>query len=357
MSFKVGVVSFAHLHATSYLQTFTTVGDEYELLTCDPDAGLAHPEEQGPRGREFADQFGAAYVESFAELLAWGPDAVMVCSENTLHYQYALAALEAGAHVLSEKPLTTDAAQARELVAAAERANRMLMVAFPVRFAQEVRALQRFITAGHLGEVRSILGTNNGMMPYAVRRWFTNPDLAGGGALVDHTVHCADLIEAILGEPPSTVYAVSNGILQAEKGVQVETAGLVTITYPSGVIVTIDCSWSQPDTASTWGGLTLQVTGTKGAVGIDPFGARLEGSGLRGTGGSASALWLEYGENTDALMIDAFLRAARAWGTDAAGAALAGLPLGTSGLRTVQIVEAALESVRTGDVVTVASET
>jgi predicted dehydrogenase len=69
-----------------------------------------------------------------------------------------------------------------------------------------------------------------GWMP-TDRAWFTDPDLAGGGALVDHVVHCAELIDDLLGLPAETVRAVSNRILHGAAGLRVETAGLVNITY------------------------------------------------------------------------------------------------------------------------------
>ena len=64
----------------------------------------------------------------------------------------------------------------------------------------------------------------------------------------------------------------------SDKGLSVETGGVVTITYRNGLLATIDCSWSVPDNGPTWGGLTLQVTGTNGSVEIAPFQQHVGGT-------------------------------------------------------------------------------
>lgn len=327
---KVAVLSFAHSHAAGYVR-YLSQRDDVELLTCDPEGQAAA--DSGPRGAAFAAGYGVRYTETFEEAFAWQPRAVIVCAENSRHRGLIERSAAAGADILCEKPLATTLADAAAAVRATDDAGVNLMIAFPVRFSPAYGELKRRVRAGHLGEVLSIVGTNNGWMP-TDRAWFTDPDLAGGGALVDHVVHCADLIDDLLGLPAETVRAVSNGILHAADGVGVETAGLVNITYRGGPIAAIDCSWSQPSSTPNWGGLTLQVTGTKGSITIDPFASHVGGYDSRG------ALWLPYGADLDALMIDRFLTSVR---TGAASE-----PDGQAGFRAVQIVKAAQESAKTG---------
>lgn len=327
---RIAVLSFAHSHAESYVRHLSG-RDDVDLLTSDPD-GAGAPD-SGPRGAEFAARHRVAYVETYEEALAWHPDAVIICAENARHLELIAMAAAAGAHILCEKPLTTTDADAQSALLAAELAGVHLMIAFPVRFSPAYRELKQRVDAGQVGDVLSVLGTNNGWMP-TDRSWFTDPELAGGGALVDHVVHCADLMDDLLQVPAETVRAVSNRILHADRQVRVETGGMVSITYQGGIIATIDCSWSQPATAPTWGGLTLQVVGTKGSIKIAPFAPHV--GGFDGNG----AVWLPYGSDLDALMLDSFLSSVRS-GTAAE-------PGGRSGLRTVQIVNAAQESDLTG---------
>jgi len=328
---KVAVLSFAHGHAVGYVRYLKSRGD-VEVIACDPD-GVRSPD-AGPRGLELASQLGVGYLDSVEEALAWAPDAVVVCSENIKHRELVEQAAAAGAQILCEKPLATTAADAAAMLDAVERAGVALMVAYPVRFSPSFEDLKAQVRAGRLGDVLAVLGTNNGKIPLSDRRWFTDPALSGGGCFVDHIVHCADLLDSLLEQSATSVRAVSNRILHAESGVEVETGGLVTITYPSGVIATIDCSWSHPMSAPNWGGVTLEVVGTKGSIKISPFASHVDGYGADG------AIWLPYGPDLDAAMIDEFLDGVREGRNPQ--------PDGYVGLRTAALMNAAQRSALTG---------
>ena len=320
---KVAVLSFAHGHAEGYLRYLKRRAD-VELVASDPDGTLSLDE--ASRGRDLADELGVAYLDTYEEALAWGPDAVVICSENSKHRELVELAAAAGANILCEKPLATTTVDAEAMLSAVEAAGVTLMTAFPVRFAPSFVALKSQVNAGLLGDVLAVLGTNNGKIP-SERGWFTDPALSGGGSFVDHIVHCADLLDSLLEQPATSVRAVSNRILHAETGVQVETGGLVTITYQGGVIATIDCSWSQPPSAPSWGGLTLEVLGTKGSVKISPFASHVGGYG------AAGAIWLPFGTDLDATMLDEFLDGVRQGRQPQ--------PDGRVGCRTVAIMNAA----------------
>jgi predicted dehydrogenase len=330
---RVGIMSFAHTHSAAYA-TILGRRDDVELLTADPDWRDA-PEGE-VRGAEFATRLGAPYVDSYEELLAWGPDAVIVCSENVRHRPLVELAASAGAHVLCEKPLATSVEDGEAMVAACRDAGVHLMTAYPVRFAPSFVALRELVQRGDLGDVLTATGTNNGKVPRG-RSWFTDPDLAGGGALVDHTVHVADLLDDLLGRPVRRVRAVTNQVLHADRPeVRAETGGLVCLSYDGGVEVTIDCSWSQPDHAPVWGGVTLEIVGTRGLASIAPYSDRVRGFDEK----ARSTAWLPYGPSLDTFMLDAFL--------DGVRSGVPPQPDGETGLRTVRVVAVAQESVRTG---------
>ncbi|GAA1783606.1 Gfo/Idh/MocA family oxidoreductase [Leucobacter iarius] len=328
---RIAVLSFAHTHAISYCEALSGRAD-IELVVADPD-GAAAPDD-APRGAELAASLGVDYVDSYADALAWGPDAVIVTAENARHRELVELAAEAGAHVLCEKPLATTLEDARAMLAATERAGVALMTAYPVRFAPAFADLVRRVRDGALGTILAVRGTNNGKLP-SDRAWFTDPELAGGGALVDHVVHCADLIDELLGARAETVYAVANRTIHA--GAAVETGGLVTAKYPGGVIASIDCTWSMPESGPAWGGLTLQVIGTRGSITIDPFAQHVAGIASDG------AVWASTGDNLDAAMLDEFL--------DAVRSGRAPRPDGAVGLRTLEVVDAARRSVASGEAV------
>lgn len=331
---KIAVLSFAHTHAIGYCRLLAG-RDDVDLIVTDPD-GAAAPD-AALRGEALAASLGVRYVDSYEAALAWGPDAVIVTAENARHRGLVEAAAAAGAHILCEKPLATTVEDGRAMLDAAERAGVTLMTAYPVRFAPSFVDARERVRAGQLGEIVGIRGTNNGKLP-SDRAWFTDPELAGGGALVDHVVHCADLLDDLLGELPTTVRAVSNRLLHGSDALRVETGGLVTATYPSGIVATIDCSWTVPENAPTWGGLTLQITGTKGNVTVAPFAPHVAGQTVDGQ------VWEGVGDNLDDLMLAEFV--------DAVRAGRAAVPDGRVGLRTLRVADAARRSAADGQPVT-----
>ncbi|GAA1128667.1 Gfo/Idh/MocA family oxidoreductase [Arthrobacter flavus] len=329
---RVAILSFAHTHAQGYaavLKNYPGV----ELLASDPGD---HPEGE-LRGAALAQQLGLPYVDTYEELFAWSPDAVIITSENTNHRADVELAASHGAHILCEKPLATTVSDARAMIAACEDARVNLMVAYPVRFSSAFDRLKKTNDAGHLGRLLSIRGSNNGKLPRE-REWFTQPALSGGGALVDHVVHIADLLDALMGSSVTSVTAVANQILYSDRA-EAETGGLVNLTYENGTIASIDCSWSEPDSAPTWGGLKINVAGTKGSVDVDFFGPRIRGLETS----TGKPVELPYSPNLDATLLESFLTSVRT-GHQAQ-------PDGYVGLRTLEIVTAAQRSIQTGETI------
>jgi predicted dehydrogenase len=323
-------MSLAHLHALSYIGLLAGRPD-VELAVTDPDTGQRPPGESG--GRALAESLGVTrYFDTYRELLDWGPDGVVVCSENSRHRELTELAAAAGAHVLCEKPMATTVADGEAMVAACAAAGVHLMVAYPVRFSRQFRALQASLPA--LGRLVAVVGTNNGRLPTA-RAWFADPVLAGGGAVMDHTVHLADLLDVVLdGAEVESVHAVTNRMINSTA--PVETGGMVSIRYPGGVIATIDCSWSVPEHYPTWGGLTLRLVGEDGIADMDAFAQALHGF----SESRRAPLRIDFGAGGDGAMLEEFVSATRDGRRPQ--------PDGESGLRSLRIVARAYESVRTG---------
>jgi 1,5-anhydro-D-fructose reductase (1,5-anhydro-D-mannitol-forming) len=331
---KIGIMSLAHVHAASYIQTLRHIAD-IEIRISDPDAPAAA--EPFTRGRDFADAHDISYANNYAELLRWEPDAVIITSENSEHRRLVEMAANAHAHILCEKPLATTWSDAIAIRDAVEHAGVHFMMAYPVRFSPSFSELWNAHQRGALGTIVSIRGENNGMLPRE-RDWFTDPARAGGGALFDHVVHLADLLDSLMGANAVTVTAITNQILHAKRA-RAETAGLVSICYDNGVIAAIDCSWSQPDTAARWGGVWLHVLGTQGTVDVDFFGA-----GVRGIDAETGrTLDFAFGADLDGVLVEEFLTMIR---DD-----VPRQPDLAVGLRTLAPVLAAQQSARTGQTV------
>lgn len=323
---KIGILSFAHGHGAGYTSVLAGI----------PGVELRAADENAERGKPLADRFGIPFTTSYDELLEWGPDGVVVCSENAGHRALVEKAAAAGAHVLCEKPLATSLADGKAMIDACDAAGVHLMTAFPVRFAQPIAGLERIVRSGGLGRIHAVAGTNPGTMPGG---WFVDPTLAGGGAVMDHTVHVADLLRWMLDSEAVEVYAQHNRILYPD--LPVETAGTIVVTFADGTVATIDCSWSRPRSYPTWGGVTMQLVGEDGVASADAFGQTFN-SYYDGPGreGPQSVSWTPWGANADAGLVEAFVAGIRE-GT-------APHPNGWDGYRATEIAFAAYKSAETG---------
>ncbi|TAP45050.1 Gfo/Idh/MocA family oxidoreductase [Arthrobacter sp. S39] len=143
------------------------------------------------------------------EMLKYGGlDAISVAVPTFLHAPIAIAALERGLHVLSEKPIARNAVEGQAMVDAARNAGRVLDVAFNHRRRGDIQALKEVIDDGGVGRpyyAKASWLRRSGIP--TLGSWFTNPELAGGGPLADIGVHALDYALHLLGEPK--VVAVS----------------------------------------------------------------------------------------------------------------------------------------------------
>jgi D-xylose 1-dehydrogenase (NADP+, D-xylono-1,5-lactone-forming) len=175
----------------------------------------------------------------FDELLA-DPDvdAVYIALPNALHVEWAVHALEAGKHVLSEKPLTRDPREAERAFDAAERAGRILMEGFMYRHHPQTKRLVQLVRDGELGELRLVRSHFSFTLerPRDVR-W--DRDL-GGGSLLDLGCYCTNLMRTLAGEP-ERVYAEQ---ITAPSGVDVRFAA--TLRFAGGALGHFDCAFDLP---------------------------------------------------------------------------------------------------------------
>ncbi|MDI9485726.1 MAG: Gfo/Idh/MocA family oxidoreductase [Bacillota bacterium] len=255
MVVRIGFLSIAHLHAHSY-------GRAINGLTGCRLVGIYDPDQE--RGMQGAKEMGTEYFADPAELLSQ-TDAVIICSENSRHREFTELAAKHGCHVLCEKPIATTLEDARAMIDACARAGVKLQIAFPVRFVTPVLRVKEMLDSGAVGKVLAIVGTNQGQMPGG---WFADPELAGGGAVMDHTVHVVDLIRWFLGKEFVSVYAEVDNMLW-DTGI--DDCGMLSMELEDGTIVTQDPSWSRPMTFPTWGNVTMRIIGTQGMIDLDAF--------------------------------------------------------------------------------------
>jgi predicted dehydrogenase len=277
------------MHGLSYLHSLEHRTDASVIGIWDHDA---------ERGRAFGEAHCVPWYDSYEALLE-AVDAVAILSENVFHARYGIQAAEAGKHILCEKPLTTTEDDGEQFIEAARRNQVVLMTAFPCRFSPAFQSLKAKVGAGEIGSIKAICATNRGSCPFG---WFVDPSLSGGGAMIDHVVHVADLLRDLLGESPNEVQAqVGNQIY----GQEWEDTAMVTMKFPSGVFATLDSSWSRPAGYKTWGDVTMNVVGEKGVLELDMFGTEIQKYSNEGK----SHVAMSFGSNLDALLVDEFLSA------------------------------------------------
>jgi len=213
---------------------------------------------------EVAPQAGRA--ASLEELLEHELDGIVIATPSALHADQAVAALGRGLAVFCQKPLGRDAAETRRVLAAAQEADRLLGVDLSYRHVEALRAAQTVVADGEIGLVHSLdLAFHNAYGPD--KPWFTNPELAGGGCLIDLGTHLVDLALWFTG---ANDYEVETARMLSLQGHEVEDQATAELTFGGAVRARLACSWFQ----SAGGECAFECTawGTDGAVSVRNVG-------------------------------------------------------------------------------------
>ena len=295
---RIGILSFAHLHAEGYQANLKNIPG-VELV------GFSH--ENTDEGRSFGERYGLRWFPEHRKLLSEGLDAVLICAENARHRELVEMAAETRCQILCEKPIATNIADARAIESVCAKHNARFMTAFPMRFAPSARAVRTMIQRRELGSVLGVNGINHSEIPKRHRTWFADKELAGGGAVMDHTVHLADLFRWCFEAEVAEVYAEVDNLFYPHD-VDVDTAGLMLLTLSNGVQASIDCSWSRPTSYPRWGHLKMEVIGEKGTAVMDSFAQYLT---LYSNSGLHNPSWVGFGSDPNQAMIQEFVDSIR----------------------------------------------
>jgi predicted dehydrogenase len=169
--------------------------------------------------------------------------AVYVVTPNSLHREHAEAAAAAGKHVLCEKPMATNSADARAMIAACEAARVKLMVAYRVQYEPHNREVIRLLRSGELGATR-LIETNNCQVQGDPAQWRLKKALAGGGSLPDIGLYCLNTARALTGEEPVEVFARIHTPANDPRFAEVEDTVAFTLRFPSGTLANCASSYS-----------------------------------------------------------------------------------------------------------------
>lgn len=264
----IGAGAIGPAHIKGYLRA----ADAELAAVCDVDKG---------RAEKAAAQYGipGVYTDYRKMLAADVVDAVSICTPNDTHMPLTLAALEAGKHVLVEKPIAMSAKQARRMVDAAKKARRILMTAQSMRYSGKAQFLKGLIDSGRFGKIYYAKATiyRRGGIP---RGWFQDKKQSGGGPIVDLGVHMLDIIWWMMGMPkPALALGVTFDLLGTSGqgmggwGVgykpakfSVEDLGTALIRFDDGRAAGVEVSWA----THTEDMFMLRFFGSKGGAQLFP---------------------------------------------------------------------------------------
>lgn len=211
-------------------------------------------------------------------------DAVSICTWNSAHAPCTIAALNAGKHVLCEKPMSVSQEDAKAMKEAADKNGKLLMIGFVRRYGNDCNILKDFIQSDYFGELYYAKAT------YLRRKgnpggWFGEKARSGGGPLIDLGVHVIDLVRYLMGNPkPVSVYGAAFKKLGDRKNIKgkqtyrasgatvhdicdVEDLAAALIRFDNGAVLSIEASFSlniKKDEGK------IELFGTKGGAKLDP---------------------------------------------------------------------------------------
>ncbi|WP_214711814.1 MULTISPECIES: Gfo/Idh/MocA family protein [unclassified Exiguobacterium] len=278
---RIGIIGTGGIAKTAHIPQYIAAGADV----------VAVMNRTRERGEAVAEQFGIERVyETVEEMLVTEQlDAVSVCTPNALHKAQVIAALEAGCHVLCEKPPAISAREANEMLAAARKAERTLHYGFHYRHRSDTQLLKRMIDAGELGHVYA--ATALALRRRGIPGWgvFTDKELQGGGALLDIGVHMLDLALYLMDYPkPVDVIGHVGQYLGTRPGVglmgdwdaeafSVEDTARAMVTFDNGASLFLDASFmANVEAADT---MRVELRGTMGGASLFPLQLHTEEHG------------------------------------------------------------------------------
>jgi len=203
-----------------------------------------------------ADKYKTGWYTDYDKMLEKERlDGISICTPPFLHKEIAVAAAKRGINVLCEKPLASNLEDAKEIIEVTSRNNVCLMVGFRHRFIAQNVIMKEMISKGKLG--RLLMYRNR--FSYVINRensWASDKKKSGGGALIDHNIHSADLFRWLVGE----VKAVSAQVNTLVQNVPVEENGIILLRSKEDLIGVIEGSWTTPGNINV-----IEVYGSEGA--------------------------------------------------------------------------------------------
>jgi predicted dehydrogenase len=264
-------------------------------------------------------------------------DVIYIVLPNGMHAEYTVRGLQAGKHVLSEKPMANTPAECQQMIDAAKKADRKLMVAYRCRYETYNREAIRIARSGELGPTQMILA-DTGFAIGDPTQWRLNKKLAGGGSMMDIGIYALNASRYLSGEEPTEVNAMLYSTPNDQRFKEVEEHVTFQLRFPSGILANCTSSYGYFHQSH------FRVMGTDARLCMDPATWY---SGLR--------MWIERGntiEEKELPVVDHFASEMDHM-SDCVMQNKQPLTPGEEGLRDITLIHAVYESARTGKTVKV----
>lgn len=305
-----------------------------EAANCEPTVAVSGSAEKASAVADEAGLDRALTYEEFHEGAGSEDyDGVYICTPNATHAEYAETAAELGKHVICEKPLDATAERAERIVEVCEEHGVTLMTAYRMQLTPAVRRMRDLIREGAIGEPVRAEGsfTTHMLDSGGPDQWRLDPELAGGGALLDLGVYPMNTARFVLDADPAAISAHTASVHEAFDGLDEHVT--FRLEFENEAVLTGHASYNEA------GENYLRVSGTDGRLTLDPiFGVQIERTlTLERSDGTASVT-----DSTDEIVeeFDYFGQCALNGETPE--------PDGRDGLRDMEIIEAIYESDETG---------
>jgi predicted dehydrogenase len=226
-------------------------------LVVDTNKGAAEP---------LAQKYGARAASDWRAVLDDGSIAIVVAATpNAFLREVAVAALDSGKHVLVEKPMGKDVADAAAIAAAAQASGKILKVGFNHRYHAALMKARDLFTGGAIGALINIRARyGHGARPGYEREWRGDPALAGGGELTDQGAHLIDLILWLAGRPREAFAYTQTAVWPISP---LEDNAFALMRFDGGPVASVHASWTQ------WKNLfSFEIFGATGSLAVEGLG-------------------------------------------------------------------------------------
>ncbi len=224
------------------------------------------------RAEDFALGFGCKSTDRFEDVLESKIDIVHICTPHFLHKDQVIRCMEAGIHVLTEKPMAITLEDADRMTEAAKRTGRKFGVIFQNRYIEGVREAKKIIETGQLGKITGAWSFLTWWRPpsYYECDWKGSWAKEGGGVLIDQAIHSIDLVQYLVGSDVKWIHGhIDNRIL---KTVEVEDVADALVGFENGSVYSLfACNYYTHNAP-----IQIEITGEKGKINVKGFDVTIE---------------------------------------------------------------------------------